>query len=556
LKNKNKSLAKNKIILLSGLAGFIFLTGFFTGKKDIYFDIAKNIDVFTRVYKEISFNYVDEVDPELFIRAGIQGMLNSLDPYTVFLDEKKQDDIELLTKGKYGGIGVTIGVRDNKVTIIEVMDGYSAQRQGIFIGDIILEVNGTKINGENFDDVSPLVKGEPGTFVELKIQRDGVSEPIKFNILREEITVKNVTFCGFYPESSNNVYIKLTGFSRTAGDEVKRALLELKKQKEIESVIFDLRGNPGGLLDAAVNISNRFLNKGQLIVSTKGRDSLSIRQYFATEEPILPDVPLILLVNEGSASASEIVAGAIQDHDRGLLIGEKTFGKGLVQTVTPLSYNTSIKITTSKYYTPSGRCIQKIDYSKKNKSILKYDSLFVSEFNTDHKRTVYSSGGITPDSVVLNPVYSDIIKDILAKGFFFKFSNFYYSQHSANSFGLLNFESVFTEFKKFLKEENYFYSSPAEKKIEEVIASIDEHKNYREIKSNLTNVKNELNRLTRDEMDIRKDEIIRQLKIELASRFLGGEGRIKEFLNNDLQFNTAYNIIRNKQVYNKILNHE
>ncbi|MCW8824778.1 MAG: S41 family peptidase, partial [Ignavibacteriaceae bacterium] len=354
---------------LKWILGFLFIgilvTGFYPGRGDIYFEISKNLDLLGRVYKEIAFNYVDQVDPEKFLRAGIQGMLSSLDPYTIFIDEKKIEDIDLITNGKYGGVGISIGIRGDDVTVVEVMDGYAAQRQGIRIGDIIIEAGGKKISPKNIDEISSLVKGEPGSTVELKVIRNELQDTIQFNLVREEVLVKNVTYSGFYPENSNNVYLKLSNFSRSASDEIKKTIKELKDQKQINSIVFDLRGNPGGLLDIAVDICDKFLPRDQLVVSTRGRDSSSVKKYFSQEEPIVNnDVKIILLINGGSASASEIVAGALQDHDRAVILGTKSFGKGLVQTITPLSYNTSLKITTAKYYTPSGRCIQRIDYSE------------------------------------------------------------------------------------------------------------------------------------------------------------------------------------------------
>ncbi|MFA4924104.1 MAG: S41 family peptidase, partial [Ignavibacteriaceae bacterium] len=423
--SKRKSFKKKIVWGLTGLLFFSFF-GFVFVKKDVYFEIAKNIDIFTRVYKEISFNYVDEINPEKFLRAGIKGMLSTLDPYTNFIDEKKQDDFEILTNGKYGGIGVSIGVKDNQITIFELMEGYAAQRQGLRVGDIILEVNDKKVSTDKFDEISSMVKGEPGTFLALKVFRETEKDTLKFNLIREQIVVKNLIYYGFYPEESNTAYFKLNSFGRSSGDELKKAILELAKQKEIHSVVLDLRGNPGGLLDVAVDVVNKFLPKGKLVVTTKGRDTSSLRSYYSQQEPLLPDVELLLLINEGSASASEIVAGAIQDHDRGIIVGTRSFGKGLVQTITPLSYNTSLKITSAKYFTPSGRCIQKIDYGKKNDVIAEYDTLIASPFATDHKRPVFSSGGITPDSIVQDEKISGFVQDVLAKGLLFKFANIYY----------------------------------------------------------------------------------------------------------------------------------
>ena len=424
---------KSKRILLSFLV-FIFFCGFFPGNDDVYFEVSRNIDLFGKVYKEIAFNYVDEINPEKFMQAGIAGMLKTLDPYTIFIDANRKDEIDLITNGKYGGVGISIGVRGDNVTIIEILDGYSAQKQGLRIGDVLIEAGGTTVSSQNVDDVSSLVKGEPGTMVKLKIVRNENKDTIDFNLVREEVIIKNLTFYGFYPDNSNNAYIKLSNFSRSAGDELKKALKELRSQREIKSVVLDLRGNPGGLLDVAVDICDKFLEKELLIVSTKGRDYASEKKYFSMQEPMFGDGKLAVLVNEGSASASEILAGAIQDHDRGIILGIKTFGKGLVQTVTPLNFNTSLKITTAKYYTPSGRCIQKIDYSKKNKVFTGEDSIVTSSFLTDNKRTVYSGGGITPDSIVNFEIEGEITRDLLAKGLFFQFADHYYYDHPTVKF--------------------------------------------------------------------------------------------------------------------------
>ncbi|MEJ2616104.1 MAG: S41 family peptidase, partial [Ignavibacteriaceae bacterium] len=414
--------------IIAGFVIFVF-SGFFTGKNDIYFEINKNMDLFSRVYKEITFNYVDNIDPAEFMKAGIQGMLGSLDPYTIYIGADKKDEIDLITNGKYGGVGVSIGVRGNKVTVVEVLDGYSAQKQGIRIGDHILEAGGVKITPENVEEISSLVKGEPGTTVDLKVTRNDDKDTINFNLVREEVIVKSLAFYGFYPQNSNNAYLKLSNFSRSSAEEVRNALKELKSQKEIKSIVLDLRGNPGGLLDEAVDICDKFLDKGKLIVLTKGRTQDSEKKYYSVQEPMVGKAKLIVLINGGSASASEIVAGAMQDHDRGVILGTKSFGKGLVQTITPLSYNTSLKITTAKYYTPSGRCIQKIDYSKENKVITDVDSLIATPFLTDNKRTVYSAGGITPDTMVKYNIQGDITKELLAKGLFFKFADHYYYAH-------------------------------------------------------------------------------------------------------------------------------
>lgn len=542
-----------KILLFISLGITVVLAaGFNMMQGDIYLEISKNLELFSRVYKEISENYVDEINPEKFMRAGIQGMLSSLDPYTIFVDEEKMEDIDLITNGSYGGIGISIGIRGDNVTVVEVMDGYSAQRQGIKIGDIIIEASGTKISKENLDDVSTLVKGEPGTTVEIKVLRNEDKDTLIFDLIREEIIIKNITYAGFYPEESNNVYLKLSNFSRSASDEVKTVLKELKEQKEIKSVIIDLRGNPGGLLDIAVDICDKFLPKEKLIVSTRGRDLNSEKKYYSVQEPIISKAALVVLINGGSASASEIVAGALQDHDRGIVLGTQSFGKGLVQTITPLSYNTSLKITTAKYYTPSGRCIQKIDYSENNDVIEPHSLGEEIKFFTDNKREVFSKGGITPDTTVEFDIEGNITRELLAAGLFFKFANYYNYNHPEENYLIIRDEDLLILFEEFINSEKFEYQSKAEKEIGNLISGVSD--SDEKLKSELEHIKSELADLYRSEMKIFRGEILREIRSELAARYLGVEGRIKEQLNFDVQIQASLDILNNIEVYNRLLN--
>ena len=552
---KLKKLNGGKIMKYKILRNIIMVVAvvfLFAGFSDIYFEINKNIELFSKVYKEISFNYVDEIEPEKFMRAGIEGMLSSLDPYTIFVDEKRKEDIDLITNGKYGGIGISIGVRGDNITVVEVMDGYSAQRQGIRVGDIIIEAAGIEITPINIDDISSLVKGEPGSTVLLKIVRDELRDTIDFDIVREEVIVKNLTYAGFYPEKSNNVYLKLNNFSRSASDEIKRAIKELKAKKEVNSLILDLRGNPGGLLDIAVDICDKFLDKDYLIVSTKGRAPSSIKEYYSTQEPILAKAKIIILINSGSASASEIVAGAIQDHDRGVILGTQSFGKGLVQTITPLSYNTSLKITTAKYYTPSGRCIQRIDYSDNNDVIADEDSIVSGEFLTDNKRIVFSKGGISPDTTVAFVIEGNITKELLARGLFFKFANRYMYQNPDKDFNNMDDVILLNEFNDFITDQSFKYQSDAENHLSLLLEDIPDK--YAELTNELSLLKTKIINMKKYDFDLYGDEILGEIKEELALRYLGMEGRIKQRLETDLQIQTALEVINNPAVYEKLLN--
>lgn len=543
-----------KLILVISIASALIL-GFYIQKSgDIYYEISKNMELFGKVYKEISFNYVDEINPEEFMREGIKGMLKSLDPYTVFIDESKQEDIDLMTNGKYGGIGVTIGVRNERITITEILEGYAAQKQGLRIGDVVIEVDGQPISSSDVEDLSSRVKGEPGTTVQVKIVRNNDKDTLTFNLIREEIVLKNLVYADFYPENSNNVYLKLTNFSRTAAEEIKTALKKLKAQKPVESIILDLRGNPGGLLDVAVDVSNKFLQKDLLIVSTKGRDPKNEKKYFAKEEPIAPDEKLIILINENSASASEIVAGAIQDHDRGVILGTQSFGKGLVQTITPISYNTSLKITTAKYYTPSGRCIQKIDYSKKNKV---FNTPLIddkSEFSTDNNRKVYSAGGITPDTLVKFDIEGELTKELLAKGIIFDFADKFYYSNQATDFNKLTDNKIFSDFVVFINNKDFDYTPEVEKKAEELITSLEKNKINGAILASANKLKKQLSTLLDKELEAYKSEILAYIRIELANRYYNQEKSIEEALKFDKQFNAALTLFKNESLYNKLLN--
>ncbi|MFZ1518335.1 MAG: S41 family peptidase [Ignavibacteriaceae bacterium] len=545
---------KRRILLVTSLTfTLLFGFGFFVSNSDIYFEISKNLELFGKVYKEISFNYVDEIDPQEFMRAGIKGMLSKLDPYTIFIDEKNQDDIDLLTNGKYGGVGISIGVRNDKVTVMEVLEGYAAQKQGVRIGDVITGIGEKIVTPDLIDEISSMVKGEPGTEVQIQVLRYGEEDTLKFKLIREEIIIKNIVFADFYPENSNNVYIKLANFSRSASDEMRTSLKNLKTKKEIKSIVLDLRGNPGGLLDVAVDICDKFLNKDLLIVSTRGKDISSEKKYFAIEEPLARNEKLVVLINESSASASEIVAGAIQDHDRGVILGTQSFGKGLVQTITPLSFNTSLKITTAKYYTPSGRCIQKINYSKDNSVIPETDSLKKGIFSTDNKRVVYSAGGITPDTIVQNRIDGELVKDLLAKGKIFTFSDDYLYKNENLDFNKINDAKLLKDFNEFLINTKYKFESGVDKKLTEVVELLNKNNSSKEIISTIEDLKIKVDNLFEKDFQDNRESILVELKIELATRYYGINGAIKESLKYDNQFNYAFQLLNNESVYSNLL---
>ncbi|MCS7052821.1 MAG: S41 family peptidase [Ignavibacterium sp.] len=546
---------KNKIISLALLITFI--AGFtFIKNGDIYYEVSKNIDVFGKIYKEITFNYVDEINPSEFIKAGIKGMLDKLDPYTVFIDESRKSDIDILTNGKYGGIGVSIGIQNNQVKITEIIEGYPAARQGIKIGDIILEVDGFKVSADNYDEVSPRVKGEPGTPIELKILRYNRKDTLIFKMVREEILLKSLAYYGFYPSNSNNVYLKLNNFNKTAAAEIQSAIKKLRNEKEIKSIILDLRGNPGGLLESAIEVSDKFLNKGLLIVSTRGKDISSEKKYYSSEEPLVKNEKLIILINENSASASEIVAGAIQDHDRGIILGTQSFGKGLVQTITPITNDVSLKITTARYYTPSGRCIQKVDYSKDNKVVKLADKDSVNNFFTDNLRKVYAFGGITPDTIVENIFRNNLIDELLSQGIIYEFVDEYTSDYSLTQFEKDSDANVFNKFVEFVRKNPGKLKLDSSKKISELISTFKSDSTYKRYISDLENIQKKIDESAFQLLKKQEYEITGIIKIELVRRFYDSKKSIEESLKRDNQIKIALDLLNDNEKYNRTLNKE
>jgi len=539
--------------LAAGLALLIFCGGFILlPDTDLYLKINKSIDVFGRVYREITVNYVDEIDPEKFMQAGIDGMLGTLDPYTVYIDKEEGDEVDLLTTGKYGGIGVTIGVRDGVLKVITVMDGYSAARAGITPGDRLIEVGGVAVGSKKPDEVRSLTRGEPGTEVKVVVEREGAAKPLEFTLIREEIQVKNVTYSGFIGDGIG--YIRLERFSRKAGEEVRQAITEMKIQGEIKGLVLDLRGNPGGLLDAAVEVVSKFVPRGSLIVTTKGRKPEADKEYRSTEDPLLPATPLILLTDRGSASASEIVAGALQDLDRALIVGTRTFGKGLVQTILPLNFGAQLKITTARYYIPSGRSIQEIDYQHRDKNGIFAtvpDSLR-REFKTSKGRKEFEFGGIAPDSVVKDEDVGPMVRELIRKALFFKFANSYCSDHKSEKITGVT-PSILSAFRAFLDREKFDYQEDMEGKITDLRQLADRSHYTKDVTETLDRLEITLRKEKLHGFDRYEDHISNELNIELMARLGGDRGRIEASLKNDPQLIAAEGFLKNHKAYAKKL---
>lgn len=525
----------------------------FTAYDNIYLKIGQNIDVFGRVYKEIVTNYVDEVDPERFMRSGIEGMLGTLDPYTVYLSGRDEEDVDLLKNGHYGGVGVSIGVRDSIITVLSATEGYSAYKQGVRTGDRIIAVDGKKVTGSDPDSARFRVRGEPGTTVRITVEREGVKDPIEFTLVREQIRVSNVTYSGFLRDGVG--YIKLDRFSMRAGEEVRQAVKEFKAKGDVKGIVLDLRDNPGGLLESAVEIVSKFAPAGSTIVTTRGRKSSEEQKFTVTEEPVAADIPLAVLVNRNSASASEIVAGAVQDLDRGVIVGERSFGKGLVQTVIALNHTASMKVTTARYYTPSGRSIQEIDYLHRNKDgvfAVTPDSL-KREFRTSRGRIVKELGGISPDSLVAADQRSEYVTELLRKAMFFKFATSYITRHPVQEGDLSVTAAVMKEFERYLSDAKFAYVEPSEKKLSDLKEQM-KRENYSAASLSaldglITRVHDEkLNAFTRA-----YDEIRNELAEELNSRYGGEKARVRLGLMNDRQAQAAAALVLDKKMYGRIL---
>jgi carboxyl-terminal processing protease len=517
---------------------------------DYFLQVNKGIDVFGRVYKEVASNYVDRIDPELFMQSGIEAMLNSLDPYTTYIGREEGDEVELLTSGKYGGIGVTIGHREGRIQVITVMDGYSAQRQGVIPGDRIIEVDGVEVSARKPEEVRNLTRGVPGTEVRLLIEREGEKVPLSFVLIREEIRLQNVTYAGFV--SPGIGYIKLERFSRGAGEDVRRSIKELKSGGELKGLVLDMRGNPGGLLDAAVEVVSKFVPKGSVIVTTRGRRRDSDKEYRSVEEPIAPELPLVVLTDRGSASASEIVSGALQDLDRALIVGDRTFGKGLVQTILPLNFGAQLKITTARYYIPSGRSIQEVDYNHEQGTDVRLasaDSLR-KEFRTLGGRVVLEHGGITPDSTVIPRDEGPMVEALRRKSMFFRFANHYAALHKENLPATATAQ-VLSDFRAFLKEQEFDFQETTELQIEELRKTATELHYGENILSDIARLSKALEAEKVRAFERYENNLRQHLSVELNARVNGERGRIQASLEEDLQLETAVAILKDPAGYSK-----
>lgn len=519
------------------------------------FEISKNLDIFVTLYKELNNNYVDDINASELMQTGIDAMLEDLDPYTVYIPESEIEDYRFMTTGEYGGIGSLIHQQNGKIIISEPYENSPAQKSGLKAGDRIIKVNDKTAEGKSVEDVSSILKGQPGTTLKLEIERPGMNKPLNFNITREKIVLDAVPYFGMLNDKIG--YIKLSSFTQTASAEVKKALLELKQNPGMKGLILDLRDNGGGLLTEAVNIVNLFVNKGELVVSTKGKQMDKNKTYRTMIDPVDPNIPLAVLVNGASASASEIVCGALQDLDRAVVIGRNTFGKGLVQNIIPLTYNTQVKVTVAKYYIPSGRCIQAIDYAHKDgngKAGHIPDSL-ITAYKTQHGRTVYDGKGIAPDVELDTTHFSSVTFNLYAKYLIFDFATKYAAEHlqidSPDQFKIT--DEIFNDFKKFVAEKGFEFSTPADKDLTDLKASAEEEGCWEDIKNDYEALKTRIENHKSQDIDNKRDEISQLLQLEIVSRYYYQKGRIESSLSIDKDLQESIKIINNSPVYTAIL---
>jgi len=521
-----------------------------------YFEISRNIDIFVTLFRELNANYVDDIQPGTLIKKGIDSMLESLDPYTNYIPESDIEDYRFMTTGQYGGIGALIGQRNDEVIITEPYEGFPAQKAGLMAGDVLVEIDSKSLTGKKSDDVSKILKGQPSTTVKIKIRRPGETELIEKTVTREEIKINNVPFSGIVSDDIG--YIRLTGFTENAGMEVKNALIDLKSKKELKGVVLDLRGNPGGLLHEAVNIVNIFSPKGVEVVTTKGKIKEADKTYKTLSNPVDAEIPVAVLVNSMSASASEIVSGAIQDMDRGIIIGQRTFGKGLVQNTRPLSYNAQLKVTTAKYYIPSGRCIQALDYShrKDDGSVGKIPDSLISEFKTKSGRIVYDGGGIIPDYITPIRPASPLLQALVSKYLIFDYATEFRQKHfsiaDARSFKLTDEE--FDAFVKWLGTKEYDYSTKSEKLLESLKSYAEKEKYFDAVEPEYEQLhKKMMHDKTRDLYKY-KEEIVEILQNEIASRYYYQNGRVESGFAFDIELKKAIEALHNPEIYKTIFN--
>lgn len=512
------------------------------------FDILKNIEIFTALYREVNTYYVDDVDPGKLMRTGIDAMMESLDPFTNYISESDIEGYRFLTEGRYHGIGAVSEKMGDYVTITELYEGQPADKAGLKVGDKIVEIDGKNAAGRTSDEVNEFMRGYPGSNVQLTIERPGEKNLLKVRLVRGEVNVPNVPYSGMV--SDEVAYIALTTFTREAGRNVERALEELKKEHPgLKGVIFDLRGNGGGLLSEAVNVSNVFIPRNELVASTKGKVKDWDRSFKTLNAPVDTELPLVVLINKNSASASEIVSGVIQDYDRGILLGQRSYGKGLVQNTRDLGYNAKVKMTTAKYYIPSQRCIQSVEYEDGEPVNIPDEKRAV--FKTRNGRKVLDGGGISPDIYIKKPTEEGILKSLMEENLIFDYVTEFCAQHeSIQQVDGFHFED-FDKFLSFLKNRNFAYESETERALQKLMvkSSLEGF----DLATNISTMQQKIEAAKQDELEAHKEEIIDLIEKEIAGRYYYQRGKVQMGLRNDEEIQEAINIIKTPARYKEVL---
>lgn len=516
--------------------------------KDIYKQVRKNQSLINDVYRHLVTNYVDDIDLDTFTKRSINNMLLELDPYTVYMEDEEKSGIEMLTKGKYGGVGIQIGKREKVLTVISPMENSPAKRAGILSGDKILKIDGKETKDLSMDDAAKLIRGEKGTDITLDIGRFGENELIEFILTRENIKVKDVSYSGMLNDQTG--YVRLTRFSRNSDVEVKKAIEELLEEK-MGSLILDLRDNPGGLLNAAVNILDLFTEKGEILVWTEGKTQKSQRKYISKNDPLVPkSLNISILVNQGSASASEIVAGVLQDLDRGVIIGRTTFGKGLVQTVFNIDKDRSLKITTAKYYIPSGRLIQKPGYLPDE--ILADTTKLDSIFYTKRGRIVSGEGGVTPDHLVELDLVTPILAASWRQGLFFNFVQ--KSKMKYSSFDEIEKDtSLIRNFEEYIHSNDldiYMKGESSYLDMKDMLIDLDS--TSVQIQGGLDILDSYFEQIALMQFEKEKTRLQHYLLIEFADYYLGEDGKNKVIAREDRDIIKALEVLDDPVAYEKI----
>lgn len=541
-------------ILLGIFATALLAAAAFTA-GDKYFEIARSLDIMAAAYRDLNIYYVDSVDPARLMQNGIEAMTQSLDPYTYYYPEKQLDELNFQTTGKYAGVGTAIRKDGDSVVVTEVYEHAPFQRAGIKPGDVILSLDDKPVAGMSLDAISGYLKGDPGTLLKLVI-RHPFGGTAAYDIKREEVDIPSVPYAGMVSDSVG--YVKVIQFTEGVSGEIRRQIETLKKSHpDLSGLILDLRNNPGGLLNEAVKTANLFLPKGDTVLSTRGRVSDWNRVYRTGDDPLDTGIPLAVLINRRSASASEIVAGAVQDLDRGIIIGQRSFGKGLVQTTRNLPYHGRLKITTAKYYTPSGRCIQAIDYARHSAdgSLVTIPDSLKKDFYTRDGRLVMDGGGIQPDRTVPGQYLPGIASALRSQNLVFDYATLYCHEHPAPESGarFQLTDADYADFIRFLKERQFTYKSGTEMALEQLEATAHEEGYGNEIAPEYEALSRELAKGKAGDLSRHKKEISRLLAMEIMSRYHYGQGRIVQELPTDPVVLTAVRLLEHPVRYGQLL---